>query len=490
MIKNIVGIVLFVILTSCGTSTGPSEIKEAPTNLVAFTTINDQIQLAWQDNSSAEIGFIIERKTPYVAYVVIDTTAADQSEFLDIDVEVGNNYSYRISALFSDGISEFSNEVSILLTSCSPTGLTVYETSNYYVFLEWEDRCIEESGFVIERKKNDLEFVIIDTIAADITNFIDEDVEVENSYNYRVAVLVDNAISTWSNEASLYLSVWFEGLEFGTEETFDVVTWNIEHFPKANQTTVDYITQLMLVIDAEVYALQEIESNAYFETLLEQINLLDTEDSWAGYRANSASYEINLAYIYNESSIQMIDIYEFGNSSRPFPRRPLLMQLTFQNEEFFVIDNHLKASGDGTMNLNDPWDEETRRFEACNLLDEYIAENLPDANVIVLGDFNDELIDVQVNNVFWTLINKPLEYTFTDMDIAQGPSTNWSYPGWPSHLDHILITNELFDEFALADSNINTILIDSFMEGLWNEYDNYISDHRPVGLKLAFSDKK
>jgi len=76
------------------------------------------------------------------------------------------------------------------------------------------------------------------------------------------------------------------------------------------------------------------------------------------------------------------------------------------------------------------------------------------------------------------------------MDIAQGPSTNWSYPGWPSHLDHILITNELFDEFALADSNINTILIDSFMEGLWNEYDNYISDHRPVGLKLAFSDKK
>ena len=36
-------------------------------------------------------------------------------------------------------------------------------------------------------------------------------------------------------------------------------------------------------------------------------------------------------------------------------------------------------------------------------------------------------------------------YLFTDMDIAQGNSNGWSYPSWPSHLDHILITNELFD---------------------------------------------
>ena len=400
MIKNIIGIVLFVFLISCGESNDPNGEFDAPSNLRASINPSNQVVLTWQDNSSEELGFIVQRKEFISEFVAIDTTAFEQETYLDETVELAKEYIYRVAAIFED------------------------------------------------------------------------------------------TTSTWSNEISITTKSWFEGLEFGTEETFDVVTWNIEHFPKANQTTVDYITQLMLVIDAEVYALQEIESNAYFETLLEQINLLDTEDSWAGYRASTASYDVNLAYIYNESSIQMNDIYEFGNSNRPFPRRPLLMQLTFQNEDFFIIDNHLKASGDGTINLNDPWDEETRRFEACNLLDEYIAENLPDANVIVLGDFNDELVDVQVNNVFWTLINKPLEYTFTDMDIAQGPSANWSYPGWPSHLDHILITNELFDEFALADSNISTILVDSFMEGLWNEYDNYISDHRPVGLKLAFSDKR
>ena len=33
------------------------------------------------------------------------------------------------------------------------------------------------------------------------------------------------------------------------------------------------------------------------------------------------------------------------------------------------------------------------------------------------------------------------------MNIALGPSSNWSYPTWPSHLDHILISDEVFDEF-------------------------------------------
>ncbi|SVD40514.1 uncharacterized protein METZ01_LOCUS393368, partial [marine metagenome] len=57
-------------------------------------------------------------------------------------------------------------------------------------------------------------------------------------------------------------------------------------------------------------------------------------------------------------------------------------------------------------------------------------------------------------------------------------------PTWPSHLDHILITNELFDE--LDNSDIQTIKIDEYLDGGWNEYDQNISDHRPVALKLDF----
>jgi endonuclease/exonuclease/phosphatase family metal-dependent hydrolase len=488
VIKFFLSFIVLVVIASCGTSTGPEVEKDAPTNLIAYNTIDDQIQLEWQDNSNAEIGFIIERKLAEAEYVIIDTTAVSEAEFLDVDAVLGSIYTYRVAALFDDEISDYSNAVPIQFTSCSPTNLTIFSTIDYQIILEWEDRCLEETGFVIERKINDLEFVIIDTTTANANGFSDEDLELGNLYSYRVAASVGDQLSAWSNETSLELIIWFEGLEFGTDETFDVVTWNIEHFPKEGQVTVDYLSQLMLVIDAEVYALQEIESAEYFEALLEQINMLDIDDSWAGHRSSTASYDVNLAYVYNESKIQMIEITEIfasGSYSRPFPRRPLLMQMTFQNEEFWIINNHLKAAGNGVMNLNDSWDEETRRFDACNLLDEYIVENLPAANVIVLGDMNDKLDDIEENNVFWNIINEPLEYNFVDMDIAQGAAAYWSYPGWPSHLDHIFITNELFDEFEEVASSCETILVDEYLDNGWYEYDDNISDHRPVGIKLT-----
>jgi hypothetical protein len=69
------------------------------------------------------------------------------------------------------------------------------------------------------------------------------------------------------------------------------------------------------------------------------------------------------------------------------------------------------------------------------------------------------------------------------MLISQGNSADWSYPAWPSHLDHTLITNELFADFSKPNSIVSCIRIDDYMSS-WNAYDNNISDHRPVGLKL------
>jgi predicted extracellular nuclease len=162
----------------------------------------------------------------------------------------------------------------------------------------------------------------------------------------------------------------------------------------------------------------------------------------------------------------------------------MVMDLNFMGENIFIINNHFKCCGDGIMNLDDLGDEETRRYTASNLLKEYIDINLPNENVIVLGDLNDILTDTLENNVFQMIINDSENYLFSDMEIAESSSANWSYPTWPSHLDHILITNELFDE--LDNSDIQTIKIDEYIDGGWNEYDQNISDHRPVAIKLDF----
>ena len=58
-------------------------------------------------------------------------------------------------------------------------------------------------------------------------------------------------------------------------------------------------------------------------------------------------------------------------------------------------------------------------------------------------------------------------------------------PNWPSHLDHILVTNEIFSGFDSI--SVQTIKIDEYLEGGWSEYDQNISDHRPVAIKIPLS---
>ena len=268
-----------------------------------------------------------------------------------------------------------------------------------------------------------------------------------------------------------------EDLQFGTDSTLDVATWNIEWFPKEELTTIEYVKEIILAMEADVIAVQEIDQYVDFVEMMESL------EDWEGISTNTGY--LNLAYIYNPEFVEMTSIYQIlpGNS-RELPRKPLVMEMIFQGNEYILINNHLKCCGDGYLDISDPWDEETRRYDACILIEEYIRENFPEDNVILLGDLNDLLNDAESNNVFQVFFNDPSSYHFTDIGIAEGSSANWSYPSWPSHLDHIMITNELFDEFESNDAEILTIKIDDYLEnGFW-EYEQYVSDHRPVGLKI------
>lgn len=268
-----------------------------------------------------------------------------------------------------------------------------------------------------------------------------------------------------------------EDLDFGTDTTLDIVTWNIEWFPKEGETTIQYVKEIIQAMEADVIAIQEIDQYNDFNEMIDEM------DEWDGFTVMSEY--LNLAYIYNPEFVQINNYYQIlpGND-RELPRKPLILEIKFNNEDYVLINNHLKCCGDGIMDPDDPWDEETRRYDACVLLDEYIRENFDNQNVILLGDLNDLLTDDEPNNVFQVFLNDPFSYKFTDMAIAEGPSADWSYPSWPSHLDHIMITNELFDDFGDPESEVMTIRIDDYLEnGFW-EYESYVSDHRPVGLKL------
>ena len=275
------------------------------------------------------------------------------------------------------------------------------------------------------------------------------------------------------------LSQDLDELYFGTDNDLDIMTWNIEWFPKNGQVTIDYVGQIIEALDIDVLAIQEVDDISSFNQVINGL------DNYEGYL--ESSWFAGLAYIYNTETVEINNIYEIYTSSpywSPFPRSPMVMDMNFMNENYIIINNHFKCCGDNNMNLNDDDDEETRRYIASNLLKQYVDNYFSDSNVIILGDLNDQLIDDPNDNVFQMILDDSENYLFTDMEIAQGNSTEWSYPSWPSHLDHILITNELFNYIV----DTQTVLIDWSLIGGLSAYDTYVSDHRPVIVKILFNE--
>ncbi len=272
----------------------------------------------------------------------------------------------------------------------------------------------------------------------------------------------------------------FEMARVGTDSTLEVMTWNLEHFAKSATTTSDMVTLVVKSLEVDIIGMQEIESTIYFQ------KVLDGLDGWTGFKASSAGYSLNLAFLYREDeNLQVDSIQEIMTDlSDPFPRRPLLLLGSFDGHPIAVINNHLKCCGDGIINPETYRDEETRRLNACLLLEEYVLTHLNGRHIYIVGDFNDELTDNLENNVFANFLGDPELWRAADLPIAEGPSSGWSFPGWPSHLDHILIDQSLFAAADGADAEVHVIPLHLFLPLGWGQYDEEISDHLPVVLKL------
>ena len=266
-----------------------------------------------------------------------------------------------------------------------------------------------------------------------------------------------------------------------SDSTFSVVTWNVEWFPK-HIHTVNSMAEIIINLNADIFALQEITSSSSFNQLIDKINNSGSPSQWVGFRAEDGDFQ-ELAYIIKTSSVDIINTpYAILNEADHYfaYREPYVIKVSYRDNEFIIINNHYKCCGNGSLDL-DFWDEEYRRQQASILLKDYIDINFPDVSVIVIGDMNDELDDEADDNVFQCFIENNFDYQFVDMDIAIGFSENWSYPDWPSHLDHILITNELFNAIKRVGSSVQTIILDKYFD----KYYQYISDHRPVYMALV-----
>jgi hypothetical protein len=89
----------------------------APTNLNAQPVSPIEIDLTWQDNSSGESGFRLERKTGLVGnWIEIGIIGPNLTSYQDIGLTGGVTYFYRVCAIGKTTSSLYSTEISATLS--------------------------------------------------------------------------------------------------------------------------------------------------------------------------------------------------------------------------------------------------------------------------------------------------------------------------------------------------------------------------------------
>ena len=88
-------------------------IVNAPSNLAAVAISDTEITLTWDDNSSVEDGWSLERKLPLGSWSVVATSdTANQTTYTDGNCDPETLYYYRIRSTYGVEYSDYSNEAS------------------------------------------------------------------------------------------------------------------------------------------------------------------------------------------------------------------------------------------------------------------------------------------------------------------------------------------------------------------------------------------
>ena len=91
-------------------NTSVGSVPPAPSNLVATPLSKSWIGLTWNDNSSNETGFKIERKASAGgSYSVVKTVGKNITHVTDVSLPANTGFSYRVTALSNAGSSAASN---------------------------------------------------------------------------------------------------------------------------------------------------------------------------------------------------------------------------------------------------------------------------------------------------------------------------------------------------------------------------------------------
>ena len=240
------------------------------------------------------------------------------------------------------------------------------------------------------------------------------------------------------------------------------MSWNVEHFPLTEQTE-DAVVEVLQQTRPALVGLQEIEDVDAFERVLDRL------PGYEGALGEPGPYT-RVAALWRTDVVSLEAVeHRFVDDWYGFPRPMLALEVTPNDAvdpqplTFAVV--HLKASG-GSSN-------QARRRNAVGKLRDWIDSLRADdrSDVVIVGDWNDELLDPSGENVFGDLTDPAADTRFLTLPLEQDGAL--TYVPWERMLDHVLVTGEL----SLEHEGTEILALD---ETWRDDYVDVVSDHRPV----------
>ncbi|MCC6255363.1 MAG: hypothetical protein IT276_10645 [Ignavibacteriaceae bacterium] len=106
---------------------------KSPTILTMEPVSSSSVKLIWNDNSTIETGYIIEQQVNSGIFSPIANTVANETSYVAINLDILNEYSFRVNAVRNNYSSDYTPEVSIRF-DYELTSLRILTGHSYYIW--------------------------------------------------------------------------------------------------------------------------------------------------------------------------------------------------------------------------------------------------------------------------------------------------------------------------------------------------------------------
>lgn len=175
------GIYYFQVQTIDGTLVGSAftapvqffvGIPTTPSHATAEISDVNKVVVSWQDNSTNELGFVVEARSHLdAAFAPIDQVGTDTTS-LALGVLSNGTYTFRIKAINPNGESAYIATAAVAVGVPEVPPALDIELDGDEVHLSWQDTPNEVS-YILERSVDGAPFEVIATLERDVTTFSD-----------------------------------------------------------------------------------------------------------------------------------------------------------------------------------------------------------------------------------------------------------------------------------------------------------------------------